>query len=223
MRTKFDISLLPEYPDLSFERSLWAKGLRKVAGLDEAGRGPIAGPVCAAAIILPVDKSLFVSLRGVRDSKQMTPAGREYWAECLKEIAISFGIGFASSEEIDRIGILPATRLAAYRALQALSARPEHLLLDYLELPDCLQPQTPLVKGDARSLSIAAASVLAKTARDELLCEMDALYPGYGFAAHKGYCTAAHLRALERLGPCPIHRMSFRPFAQQDEPVVDAI
>jgi ribonuclease HII len=128
----------------------------------------------------------------------------------MKE-AVSYGIGFASPEEIDSWGILPATRLAIQRALDRLSIQPEHLLLDHLKLPDHPAPQTPITKGDARSLSIAAASILAKTSRDALMCEMDSRYPDYGFAQHKGYATPAHLRALAERGPCPIHRYSFAP------------
>jgi ribonuclease HII len=147
----------------------------------------------------------------------MSPADREYWADFLKREAISFGIGFASSAEIDRLGIIPATHLAIQRALSAMPVHPQHLLLDYLQLPDVIIPQTSIVKGDARCLSIAAASILAKTARDALMCEMDTFYPGYGFAKHKGYATTEHLRALEQLGPCPLHRYSFSPIRQEPE------
>jgi ribonuclease HII len=211
MTTRFDRSLLPAEPSIDFEYELWQAGARHVAGIDEAGRGPLAGPVAAAAVILPNNPSLKTTLRGVRDSKQMTPGQREYWADRLKDVAVAYGIGFASAEEIDAAGILPATYLAVRRALAELAVQPDHLLLDYLTLPGCALPQTSLVKGDARCLSIAAASVLAKTARDRLLCEMDRLYPGYGFARHKGYGTPEHLSALRRLGPCPIHRLTFRP------------
>jgi ribonuclease HII len=155
---------------------------------------------------------------GVRDSKQMTPAEREAWAPCIKTLASSYGIGFASACEIDTLGILPATLLAVRRALQGLAFAPDHLLLDYLRLPDDPTPQTALVKGDMRSLSIAAASVLAKTARDALLCELDAVYPGYGFASHKGYGTPEHRAALARLGPCSIHRLTFRGVKEQSDP-----
>jgi ribonuclease HII len=211
MGKKFDRSLIPERPDLSFETALWGLGLSQIAGVDEAGRGALAGPVAAAALILPADPCIQERLPGVRDSKQMTPAERETCAGLLREAAIAWGIGFASSEEIDQTGIVPATRLAVQRALAALQLSPQHILVDYLELLDCPFPQTPLVKGDARSLSIAGASVLAKTARDALLCELDAQYPGYSFSAHKGYCTACHLEAIRRLGPTPVHRMSFEP------------
>lgn len=204
---------LPPEPDLSLEISLWGAGICTLAGIDEAGRGALAGPVCAGAIILPADARLSGALHGVRDSKEMTPAARQVWAFRLRQVALAWGVGFASAEEIDSLGIVPATRCAAQRALQALVVPAEHLLIDYLFIPDCDLPQTALIKGDARCLSIAAASVLAKTARDELMCEMDHLYPGYGFARHKGYCTTAHLQALERAGPCAIHRRTFAPLS----------
>ncbi len=216
MGEKFDLALLPPEPDLSFEQELWSKGICHVAGIDEAGRGSLAGPVAAAAVILPRDPGVALILKGVRDSKQMTAAQRAEKAAVIKTTALSWGVGFASAEEIDEIGILPATRLAARRALQILRVLPQALLLDYLKLPDYAIPQTALVKGDCRSLSIAAASVLAKTARDAHLCELDQRFPGYGFAQHKGYGTPAHLAALERLGPCSIHRKSFRPFSIQE-------
>jgi ribonuclease HII len=210
MKAKFDRACLPPRPTLEFEAALWQAGARYVAGIDEAGRGPLAGPVTAAAVILPPDPAVAGQLWGVRDSKQMTPGQRETWAACLKRLALAYGVGFASAQEIDALGILPATRLAARRALDGLALAPEHLLLDYLKLSGCRLPQTSLVKGDARSLSIAAASVLAKTARDALLCDLDGQYPGYGFAAHKGYGTRAHLAALDRLGPCQLHRKTFK-------------
>jgi len=214
---KFDTSLLPAEPNLDFEETLWGCGDRWVAGVDEAGRGPLAGPVAAAAAILPPDRQVYLRLRGVRDSKQMSADEREYWAAQLKTILLAYGIGFASSEEIYALGIVPATQLAVQRAVEALPLTPEHLLVDFLKLPGLPIPQTPLVKGDSRSLSIASASVLAKTARDALLCDLDRQYPGYGFARHKGYGTRAHLDALQRLGPCPIHRRSFQPVAECQE------
>lgn len=209
MVRKFDLSLVPPAPDLSFEAALWKRGVLPVAGIDEAGRGALAGPVAAAAVALPPNPSLVLELEGVRDSKQMTPAAREYWAERLKLEALAWGVGFASCTEIDVLGIVPATRLAAARALECLQVPVQHLLIDFLQLPDCSLPQTALVKGDARCLSIAAASVLAKTARDKLLYDLEEIYPGYGFAHHKGYATAGHYEALERLGPCEIHRRTF--------------
>ncbi len=206
---KFDPRLIPSSPDLSFELPLWSAGLKRVAGLDEAGRGALAGPVTAAAVILPADPEILPALYGVRDSKQMTPAQRQVWAERLHVQALCYGVGFASHQEIDACGIVPATRLAMQRALSQLSLAPQHLLLDFLDLPALPIPQTCLVKGDSRSISIAAASVLAKTARDERMRQLDGQYPGYGFAIHKGYGTLAHRRALQALGPSPIHRSTF--------------
>ena len=206
---KFDPQLIPASPDLSFELSLWSSGFKFVAGLDEAGRGALAGPVAAAAVILPERMELLTSLHGVRDSKQMTPSQREVWAERLRIQALCAGVGFASHLEIDDRGIVPATRLAMQRALNQLSISPQHLLLDFLDLPDLPVPQTCLVKGDRRSLSIAAASVLAKTARDELMRRLDVQYPGYGFAVNKGYGTLAHREMLQSLGPSPVHRTTF--------------
>jgi ribonuclease HII len=210
MRTKFDYSLIPPAPDLSFEVALWNAGVRCVAGIDEAGRGALAGPVAAGAIILPVDDQLASKLKGVRDSKQMTPRERSAWAARLPSMALTWAVGFASALEIDEIGILPATRLAVQRALEKLTPTPQHLLLDYLQLPECSLPQTALIKGDARSLSIAAASILAKTARDKVLCQLEQEYPGYGFAAHKGYGTAAHILSIQHLGFSQAHRHSFQ-------------
>lgn len=211
MTPKFDPSLLPASPDLSFEIPLWKEGFLHIAGIDEAGRGALAGPVAGGAIVFPPDPAIDRLLQGVRDSKQMTPAQRNFWVDRLKEIALAWGIGFASHHEIDELGIVPATRLAVRRAIAQLSIKPDHLLVDYLDLPGISIPFTPLIKGDARSLSIAAASILAKTGRDALLVEMDARYPGYGFADHKGYGTPAHLSVLKNLGPCPVHRLSFAP------------
>lgn len=213
-KARFDSAQLPTAPDFSYEISLWSGGLRYVAGIDEAGRGALAGPVTAAALLFPPDPDLPASLQGVRDSKQMTPVERAFWAGRLRILALSWGIGFASHQEIDALGIVPATRLAVQRALAHLQIPPQHLLVDFLELPECGIPYTPLVKGDARCLSIAAASILAKTARDAFLCQMDTEHPGYGFAAHKGYGTAAHREAIHRLGPCPIHRLSFKPLTR---------
>jgi ribonuclease HII len=205
----FDLTLLPPKPDLSFELALWEAGIMTVAGIDEAGRGALAGPVAAGAVILPPELEIAGWLKGVRDSKQVTPFQREIAREKILQYAAAWGVGFASAEEIDQMGILPATRLAACRALEALTTPPLHLLLDYLFLPDIATPQTSLIKGDCRSLSIAAASILAKTSRDALMQELDLTYPGYGFATHKGYGTLAHRVALRSLGASPVHRISF--------------
>ena len=202
---------MSNYPNLNHERALWANGALWVAGIDEAGRGALAGPVAAAAVILPQIASFTRQLKGVRDSKLMTPAQRESWSQAIQESAVTFGIGLASAGEIDTIGILPATRLAASRAIQSLKIVPDHLLLDYLLLPDFSIPQTSIPKGDRISLSIAAASVLAKTYRDAILVALGDQYPGYGFAAHKGYGTSAHIDAIQQLGPSPVHRMTFAP------------
>ena len=213
----FNPADLPDWPDLSFEQPLWAAGVHRVGGVDEAGRGAWAGPVAAAVVVLPADPHIEHHLHGVRDSKQMTPEQRALWAPRIRAAALDWGVGFATSQEIDREGIVPATRLAVQRAIEALEQAHllQHLLLDYLTLPAVDLPQTALVKGDARSLSIAAASVLAKTARDTLLCELEARYPGYHFAAHKGYGTPAHQRALSELGPCAVHRATFAPVRER--------
>lgn len=211
MRRGFDPSLLPPVPDLSFEMRLWQTGSKLIAGIDEAGRGALAGPVAAAAVILPASLLRNESLQGLNDSKQLSVEERSTWVEIINQVSLSSGIGFAQHEEIDRYGIVPATRLAAQRAIDLLGVRPDHLLLDYLLLPDNDIPQTFLVKGDARSLSIAAASVLAKVARDLILIDLDEKFPGYKFAEHKGYGTPQHLDALRHLGPSPIHRFSFAP------------
>ena len=199
-------------PDTFFESQLWNSGLLHVAGLDEAGRGALAGPVAVGAVILPNDPT-FLSriLVGVRDSKQMTPLERESLAPRIKEVALTSSVAFASAKEIDALGIVHATRLAALRALNRLSISPDYLLTDFrLELPQLELSQTALVRGDALCLSIAAASVLAKTARDTLMCKLDSRYQGYGLRKHKGYGTESHRSALKRLGISPIHRKTFQ-------------
>ncbi len=175
-------------PDLSHEKNLWTY-YKRIAGLDEAGRGALAGPVAVGAVILPGDGPLLLqALAGVRDSKQMTALGRERLAPRIKETALAWSVAFASAEEIDSLGIVRATRTAAIRALNGLSLAPDYLLTDFrLELPQLDISQTSLVKGDAHCLSIACASVLAKTARDALMRELDSQYPGYGLGKHKGY------------------------------------
>jgi len=197
-------------PDLAFETALWLAGAQVIAGIDEAGRGALAGPVAAAVLVLPFNLELRNQLQGVRDSKMMTPALREHWAVQIREKALCYGVGFASHQEIDEIGIVPATRLAIQRGLSQLSVSPQYLLLDYINLPECSTPQISLVKGDSRCLSIAAASILAKTTRDEIMRKLDPLYPGYGFARHKGYGTLSHRQALSELGRSPVHRRTFR-------------
>jgi len=211
MTRYYDPAEIPAAPDLRFESELWASGVMRVAGLDEAGRGAWAGPVSAGAVVLPPGTGIAGLLAKVRDSKQMTALARGFWAEEIKKHALAWGVGFASSEEINRLGIIAATRLAMARALEALPLPAQHLLIDALRLPGIALPQTSLIKGDARSLSIAAASVLAKTARDALMTGYDTQYPLYGFARHKGYGTARHQEALQAAGPCPIHRFCFAP------------
>lgn len=211
MPSRIDPALIPSSPGLEFEKDFWDAGLSFIAGVDEAGRGALAGPVAAAAVILPSQESIAQDLVGVRDSKEMSPNLRATWALRIQAASLTYAVGFASSEEIDAIGIIPATRLAAQRAIVLLTPPPEHLLLDYLFIPDSPLPQTSLIKGDARSLSIAAASVLAKTSRDAVMLNKDRQYPGYGFAAHKGYGTVAHRQAIAHLGTTPIHRLTFAP------------
>jgi len=197
-------------PDLAYEKQLWSC-YQFIAGMDEAGRGALAGPVAVGAVILPKGKTrLLRTLAGVRDSKQMTPLERDSLAPRIKATALAWSVAFASAEEIDSQGIVPATRLAALRALQGLSISPEYLLTDFrLELPQLDISQTSLVRGDAHCLSIAAASVLAKTARDAYMSQLDSEYPNYGLGKHKGYGTQAHRLAMKRWGYSSVHRKSF--------------
>ncbi|OJX40570.1 MAG: ribonuclease HII [Chloroflexi bacterium 44-23] len=202
---------IPAAPNFAFEFELNKKVSCRVAGLDEAGRGAWAGPVSAAVVILPLNSNICELLSGVRDSKQISASKRNYWAEKIKEIALAWAIGFSTQEEIDATGIIAATRCAMTRALTKAANSSDHLLIDALLLPQVDNPQTALIKGDQRSLSIAAASILAKTARDHWMQETDQLYPQYGFSSHKGYGTGRHQQALAKFGPCPLHRMSFKP------------
>ena len=204
---------LPEKPNLKFEKELWSQGFRVLAGLDEAGRGAWAGPVYAAAVVLPADDRICDLLSGVRDSKQMSARERTRWEGCIKSASISWGIGSATEIEIDEKGIVEATCLAMLRAIDQLVYPPEHLLVDYISLHDCQCPQLSLPKGDCQSLSIAAASVLAKTARDAFMTALESEYPNYSFARHKGYGTMKHQIALNTLGITAIHRKTFRPVA----------
>jgi len=201
-------------PNLALEMELHAAGTPCIAGLDEVGRGAWAGPLTAAAVILPVERpDLSSFLEGVRDSKQMTPRQRLRWSRIIFETASAVGVGQASPSEVDELGPLAATRLAMTRALAFLSVEPGHLLVDHLRLHGLPTPQSAITHGDARVLSIAAASVVAKVLRDQQMVEFDHLYPGYGFAHHKGYGTTEHLESLRRLGPSPIHRYSYAPVA----------
>lgn len=205
---------------LDLERDLWSSGRSRVAGLDEAGRGAWAGPVVAAAVILPPDIERCRPLVGqVHDSKQLTARAREGLVNLVHAVAVSIGVGLASPAEIDQIGIVPATRQAMLRALAQLDPAPDFLLVDALSLPETSVPQRAVIRGDAISLSIAAASIIAKVTRDRLLVSLDARYPGYGFARNKGYGTPEHRRALLSLGPCDVHRMSFRPLLGLQKPL----
>ena len=197
-------------PSYREESALLEAGYTLVAGLDEVGRGPLAGPVVAGAVMLPADPR-GRWLRQIRDSKQLTPAQRREAADILADKALSMATGLASHEEIDRVGIVAATRLAMSRAINALPLQPQFLLLDAFPLPDVDIPQKAIVHGDALCLSIAAASIIAKVERDGMMIENDDLYPGYGFASHKGYASSYHIEALRDRGPSPIHRRSFAP------------
>ena len=191
---------------LRHERGLWESGRALVAGVDEVGRGPLAGPVVAAAVILPHGFDVL----GIDDSKKLSPKKREELFEVIKAEALAWSIGQAGPERIDEINILEATKEAMTLAVQGLSLRPDHVLIDGNFTVRALDlPQTAIVKGDANSTSIAAASILAKVTRDRYMEEMDAVYPGYAFASNKGYGTKAHYEGLKALGPTPIHRRSF--------------
>jgi ribonuclease HII len=207
---------------LAPERAAWEQGHRRVAGVDEAGRGPLAGPVFAAAVVLPPERlqdGIPAPWQGLTDSKQLTPARRElFFLRLSQDPAVRWCVAEASREEIDALNILRATHLAMARALAGLPERPDLALVDGRPAHGLPCPHLALVRGDALSLSIAAASVLAKVTRDRYLVELDRRYPGYGFARHKGYGTADHLRALRRLGPCAEHRRSFSPVAQAEPP-----
>lgn len=223
MTARFDPGLLPPRPNLSFELPLWQAGLLNICGVDEAGRGALAGPVVAGAVILPADERIMTTLEGVNDSKQMTPTERETWSKKIRQVASAQAVGFASNEEIDTSGIVPATRLAMQRALTSLAIICDHVLLDCIFLPEISIPQTSLIKGDCRSLSIAAASVLAKTARDALMRTLEERVPGYNFAGHKGYGTLAHRQAIARLGLSSVHRKSFHTSLPDDLEPLSAI
>lgn len=198
-------------PTLEEEERLVIQGHTLIAGVDEAGRGCLAGPVVAAAAMLPLAEDCLRLFAGVRDSKQLSAAQRERLYTVVMEHAVGVGVGIISVESIDRYNILRATRLAMQQALAALPVRPSYLLLDAVKLPAVRLPQLALIKGDARCLSIAAASIIAKVTRDRLMHTLDAQYPGYGFAQHKGYGTPEHKRALADLGPSPVHRRTFAP------------
>ena len=190
----------------SYERAYRAEGFTTVCGVDEAGRGPLAGPVCAAAVILPQD----LEIEGLNDSKKLTEKRREVLYDVIVREAVAYGIAFADEKEIDEINILQATFLAMRRAVEQLSVRPNIVLVDGNREPELGDlPVKTIVKGDSLSANIAAASILAKVTRDRFMLEQDAIYPQYGFAVHKGYGTKAHYAALTQYGACPIHRRSF--------------
>lgn len=200
---------------LDYERQYWASGLKRVAGIDEAGRGPLAGPVYAAAVIFDpafAESELSGILNGLTDSKKISENARVTFYHILKESPhVETGLGIAEAEEIDSVNILRATHKAMARAVEALSSPPEYILVDGLPVKGLLQPSTAIVKGDSKSLSIAAASVIAKVSRDFRMQALDKVYPQYGFLNHKGYGTEAHMAALAKYGPCPEHRRSFEP------------
>jgi ribonuclease HII len=214
MSRRIDPKLIPHQPTLDFERDLWKHGISLIAGIDEAGRGALAGPVAAAAVILPQNELILSRLDQIRDSKQITSKKREEQRIIIERSALAWRVGYASHLEVDDFGVAFATRLAVHRAITQMSLVPDHLLVDYIVLPDEDIPQTRLVKGDARSLSIAAASILAKTHRDELMVSFGLEYSQYGFKENKGYGTKKHRRAILQHGPCPLHRMSFSPMRE---------
>jgi ribonuclease HII len=194
-----------------YEKIARARGFRSIAGVDEVGRGPLAGPVVAAAVILPEG----FDPEGVRDSKKLTERQREQMCERIKAEAVSIGLGVVGPEVIDEINILRATCQAMQAALDDLDVPYDFVLLDGQPVSGFGVPSLAIVKGDDRSVSIGAASIVAKVTRDRMMCELDEQYPDYGFAAHKGYGCKTHLEALERLGPCPCHRRSFAPVSER--------
>ncbi len=197
--------MMQDLPMWEIEEKYYAAGFQTICGVDEAGRGPLAGPVCAAAVILPPH----VRIPGLNDSKKLSDKRRRELFPVIQDQALAYGIAFASEQEIDEINILQATFLAMRRAMEQLSLRPELALIDGNRETDFGIPAKTIVKGDSLSANIAAASILAQVTRDDLMIRMADRYPEYGFEIHKGYGTRAHYAALERFGPCPIHRMTF--------------
>ena len=187
-----------------FERPLYEKGIKYIAGIDEVGRGPLAGPVVTCAIILKPD----VLIEGINDSKKVSESKREKLFDIITNNCVAYGIGMASEKRIDEINILNATKQAMVESVEKLEVKPEHLLIDAVNLGIDI-PITPIIKGDAFSISVAAASIVAKVTRDRMMIAYDEIYPEYGFAKNKGYGTAEHVEALKKYGPSPIHRMSF--------------
>jgi len=197
-------------PTFDQEAALQAQGYRLIAGVDEVGRGALAGPVMAAAVILPLGVD-FPWLGSVRDSKQLSPKQRERVFDLVQRAGIPFGLGSVPHATIDEVGIVQATRMAMAQAVDSLPSRPDFLLVDALSLPEVDLPQKGIIRGDQLSFSIACASIMAKVSRDRQMTEFDGAYPGYGLARHKGYGTRQHLQCLGQLGPCAIHRRSFAP------------
>jgi ribonuclease HII len=200
-------------PSFTEEMILESRGCRCIAGIDEAGRGALAGPVVAAAVVLPCGTDIPFIDR-VQDSKKLTPRQRESLYDCIRETAVSYGIGLIEYDIIDKVGILEATRMAMKMAVSNLSPAADALLIDYVKLPDIPLPQKGITHGDDLCYSIAWASIIAKVYRDRLMVKLDSEYSGYGLAKHKGYGTRLHLESLRQLGPSPIHRMSFYPVTQ---------
>jgi len=198
---------MTRHPDLRYERRLWKAGVEAVAGVDEAGVGPMAGPVVAAAVLFAPE----IFIKGVRDSKQLPAGKREELYPIILERALAVGLGMADVGEIDRLNIYRASVTACARAVMTLARTPQHVLVDGRRNPELTLPQTAIVGGDRKSFCVAAASIVAKVVRDRMMLHYHERFPEYGFAGHKGYCTADHLAALERLGPSPIHRRSFAP------------
>lgn len=192
---------------LNYERQLKTQGIQYIAGLDEVGRGPLAGPVVAASVVLPDNCD---ALLGVNDSKQLSHEQRMIFAELIKEVALDYGYGVVEAREIDEANIYQATKMAMERSISQLKFKPDYLLIDAMELQNGI-PQQSIIKGDANSLSIAAASILAKVFRDQVMMDYHDLYPEYGFNSNMGYGTKQHLEALETFGYLPIHRQSFKP------------
>jgi ribonuclease HII len=199
-----------EPPSLNEENGLSVKGYRLIAGVDEAGRGALAGPVVAAAVILPQYPD-FPWLKSVRDSKEISPAKRESLYDLIKQEAIAVSVGIIAPQTIDVIGILNATKIAMCHAIEQLSQPPDFLLIDYVRLPQLRILQKSIIRGDKLCLSISCASIIAKVTRDRIMTELDQLHPGYGLANHKGYGTREHVNCLRQQGPSPIHRHSFAP------------
>jgi len=199
-------------PNLDIEQDVRSVQYKYIAGVDEVGRGPLAGPVVSAAVVLPHDlvgDEDWLSV--INDSKKLSESKRQMAYEIISREAVSVAVGITNASTIDSVGILPATISSMFTALRGLEVSPDFVLFDFIPMKNCEYPYRTVVKGDTKSYSISAASIIAKVTRDELMKEADEQYPGYGFSGHKGYGTAKHLDAIKRLGPCEIHRRSFAP------------